>query len=105
MFLEDLIKTWAQEHTDAFVIADQASSDDGIINTGGFLTWVIQQGHANLNLLRLVELIDYYYQRKPKRKGLDGMFCCKCQVFYEFAEPNQDDGTLMCYSCRTNPYG
>lgn len=34
----------------------------------------------------------------------DGMQCCKCDEFYDKAEPNQEDGTLICYSCRQNPY-
>jgi hypothetical protein len=31
-----------------------------------------------------------------------GMHCCRsdCKTFNDFAEPNQPDGTFMCYSCR-----
>lgn len=36
--------------------------------------------------------------------GSDGMFCLKCKQFYQFSEPNQLDGTMICYSCRSNPY-
>lgn len=35
---------------------------------------------------------------------LDGMHCSNCREFYSMAEPNQEDGTLICYSCRVNPY-
>lgn len=35
---------------------------------------------------------------------LDGMTCSNCHEFFNMAEPNQDDGTLICYSCRLNPY-
>ena len=35
---------------------------------------------------------------------LDGLFCAKCHEFYMMAEPNQEDGTLICWSCRQNPY-
>lgn len=35
---------------------------------------------------------------------LDGMTCTKCGEFYAMSSPNQDDGTLICYSCRFNPY-
>ena len=35
---------------------------------------------------------------------LDGMACSNCEEFYSMAEPNQEDGTLICYSCRMNPY-
>lgn len=38
--------------------------------------------------------------KKPLKKDKDGEFCKKCDNFYEFAEPNQPDGTLICYSCR-----
>jgi len=29
-----------------------------------------------------------------------GRTCKKCETFYEYAEPNQDDGTLICWACR-----
>jgi len=32
----------------------------------------------------------------------DGEFCAKCGEFYQMAEPNQPDGTLICWRCR-NP--
>ena|ERR1700676_391745 len=35
---------------------------------------------------------------------LDGMMCCKCQDFYAMAEANQEDGTLICYTCRFSKY-
>lgn len=35
---------------------------------------------------------------------VDGMKCSHCQDFFAMAEPNQDDGTLICYACRFNPY-
>lgn len=36
---------------------------------------------------------------KPAVKS-DGCHCKKCKEFYPYAEPNQEDGTLICYSCR-----
>lgn len=36
---------------------------------------------------------------KPK-DGRDGCDCVKCKTFFEFAEPNQEDGTLICWACR-----
>lgn len=35
---------------------------------------------------------------------MDGCFCCRCREFYYQAEPNQLDGTLICWSCRDDPY-
>lgn len=33
--------------------------------------------------------------------GIDGCICIKCKVFVPYAEPNQEDGTMICYSCRS----
>lgn len=38
------------------------------------------------------------------QQRLDGLFCKSCREFYQFAEPNQSDGSLICFSCRSNPY-
>lgn len=35
---------------------------------------------------------------------LDGMSCFACGDFFPMAASNQADGTLLCYSCRKNPY-
>jgi hypothetical protein len=44
---------------------------------------------------RIVKL----YHRMP------GMKCQRCDEFYQYAEPNQDDkSTMVCWSCRQNPY-
>ena len=34
----------------------------------------------------------------------NGISCSKCKKFYHLAEANQQNGTLICWSCRTNPY-
>jgi hypothetical protein len=34
----------------------------------------------------------------------DGMACSKCKKFYHMAEGNQDDGSLICYSCRSRGF-
>lgn len=47
---------------------------------------------------------DRIYRAQIKSTGSDGMFCCHCHEFFSMAEPNQDDGTLKCYSCRVNPW-
>ena len=31
----------------------------------------------------------------------DGLNCRKCQDHFPWAEPNQNDGTLICFSCRS----
>lgn len=35
---------------------------------------------------------------------LDGISCRICREFFQYAAPNQPDGSLICYSCRRNPY-
>lgn len=30
----------------------------------------------------------------------DGCTCKKCKEFFPYAEPNQEDGSLICYACR-----
>jgi len=34
----------------------------------------------------------------------DGTHCDRCSKFCPYAEANEPDGTLICYSCRENPY-
>lgn len=35
---------------------------------------------------------------------MDGISCKICREFFRYAASNQDDGSLICYSCRQNPY-
>jgi len=35
---------------------------------------------------------------------LDGQTCAKCAEFCRMASPNQEDGTMICWACRANPY-
>jgi hypothetical protein len=102
--LEQLIKQWAQDHTSDFIIADHNAGDTAMENTQGYLTWVVRESHASLDLLSLVDRLEIFLENKRNRRTPDGMKCQKCQTFYDFAEPNQPDGSLLCYSCRSNPY-
>ncbi len=34
------------------------------------------------------------------KSNKDGCTCKKCKEHYPYAEPNQKDGTLVCYACR-----
>lgn len=38
--------------------------------------------------------------KEKKKDDRDGCDCKKCKEFYPYAEPNQEDGTLICYACR-----
>jgi hypothetical protein len=49
------------------------------------------------------KIINIYETEIVKTKQysiLDGSSCKKCKEFYQFAEPNQPDGTMICYVCR-----
>lgn len=35
---------------------------------------------------------------------LDGLSCKICREFYQYSTGNQVDGSLICFSCRQNPY-
>jgi hypothetical protein len=86
------------------MVDDPTPGDQGIVNTGSHFSWVIKETDTDINLLSLLNKIDKYIENIRLRKGIDGMFCCKCQQFYEFAEANQEDGSMICYSCRQSPY-
>lgn len=102
--LERLLKNWAQEHNHNFIIASPEPGDDGVTQTGSFLSYVIQQEGTGIDLLSLLDRLELYVDRIRGRGLPEGMFCRKCQVFYKYAEANRSDGTLLCYSCRNNPY-
>ncbi len=35
---------------------------------------------------------------------LDGTSCAKCHEFFHQAEPNQEDGSMICWACRKYPH-
>lgn len=101
--LAQILKVWAQEHDFSYLIADADNGDDSIVKTGVNLSWLLKREDSSLNLLELLNRLDAYISNKNK-KILDGMYCRKCQCFYHYAEPNQSDGTLLCFSCRSSPF-
>jgi len=44
--------------------------------------------------------IDLAVPVEEKKEISDGCTCKKCKEFYPYAEPNQNDNTLICYGCR-----
>lgn len=102
--LSQILKSWAQEHTTGFIIADPKSGDEGVRDTGAFFSWLIKEQDVNIDLITLLDRLEMYVLNVKNKKFPDGMFCRKCQNFYKFAEPNRPDGTLLCYSCRNSPY-
>jgi formylmethanofuran dehydrogenase subunit E len=101
--LEQSIKAWVQEHTSDFTVADYDITETALNKTAGHFTWLIRQNEVNVNLSRLVDYMDAYMKHIKSAK-IDGMSCNKCHQFIQFAEPNQEDGTMVCYGCRANPY-
>lgn len=102
--LGQILKSWAQEHDPSLQIASAEHGDEGVSETSGFLTWVIKETDCNLDLVSLLDRLEFYFINLKRKNYPDGMFCRKCQSFYKYAEPNRPDGTLLCYSCRNNPY-
>ena len=49
---------------------------------------------------RIVSSREPVYEKKKEA----GCKCARCKEFIQYAEPNQPDGTLICYSCRQNPW-
>lgn len=102
--LAQLIKNWAQDHDHSYQIADPDQTDEGITNTAQFLSWIIKEGNGNLDLLTLLDRLELFIENRRKRNFPDGMYCKQCNSFYDFADSNQSDGSLICYSCRENPF-
>jgi len=49
----------------------------------------------------LIEEVQPSTLRSPSANGL---FCSKCSDYFPYAESNQSDGKLICYSCRQYPF-
>lgn len=104
-FLMQLLKDWAQEHNKNYVIHSSDPTDEGLQSVGTSLSWVIKNEAIDINLLDLLNKLDKFVEDKINKKSfVDGMYCKICKSFYNYAEPNQTDGTLICFSCRSNPY-
>lgn len=61
-------------------------------STGG--TIIFSGGQISFDDIDLAVPVD------EKKENSDGCTCKKCKEYYQYAEPNQDDGTLICYGCR-----
>lgn len=102
--LAQILKSWAQDHDTSFQISSPLPSDEGVDATSVFFTWVIKQTDATIDMTSLLDRLELYVTNIKNKKYPDGMFCCKCGNYYQYAEPNQADGSLICYACRNNPY-
>jgi len=71
-------------------------SNNNSLNSG-WITFTYSPNSGNWTMVPDLEPVA----KAAKPKDKDGCDCKKCKEFYPYAEPNQDDGTLICYSCRT----
>ena len=69
----------------------------------------IVQAHQSIDIIAAVLQVSIRTLENSKHTLVinksqfpDGCTCVKCGDFYQYAEPNQSDGTLVCYRCR-NP--
>jgi len=46
--------------------------------------------------------LDLEFDKSTPVEESIGCFCKKCKNFNEYASPNQDDKTFICYACRHN---
>ncbi len=62
--------------------------------------------HLNIHKKFLNEQIIYIQSNMicQIKYIMDGMMCKRCEEFCEMSEPNQKDGTFICYSCKFNRY-
>ena len=102
--LSKILKSWAQEHDPTLQINSPKIGDDGVEETSEYLTWTLKNTDVHIDLVNLLDRLEFYVDNIHRKRHPDGMFCRHCQAFYQYAESNQPDGTLLCYACRSNPY-
>lgn len=64
------------------------------LNSNGFYTWT--SGTISGDVLTSG---DATTAKAEKKKG-EGCSCKRCKEFNSYAEPNQEDGSFVCYRCR-----
>lgn len=97
----NLVYSWSQEHTDKWVIVRDAQSDDAITQVASDLSYVFQTEKVRVDLLSLVDRLELLLRNKMVQGKSSGCKCTRCKQWYDMAIPNQPDGTLLCYTCRT----
>jgi hypothetical protein len=56
---------------------------------------------------KFLNSLSYYiteYKVYEVYQQIDGLCCNRCKDFFPMATGNQKDGTLLCFSCRQNPW-
>jgi len=70
------------------------------ILSGGNIIFTIGTGGGGGGVCAPDPEIELALPVEKKKKESAGCKCKKCKEFFEFAEPNQEDGTLVCWACR-----
>ena len=75
-----------------------AGGGGGTSTSGGYITWTVPNTWIGPITINPPEEAAPATKKSAKS---DGCTCKKCKEYYPYAEPNQEDGTLVCYGCRT----
>jgi hypothetical protein len=68
----------------------------GGTTNGNYITWAPSQGTWTFTF----PVGTPVAAPEAKKENKEGCNCKKCKEYFPYAEPNQDDGTLICYACR-----
>lgn len=84
------------------VIAQPAQSGQAITYNGTTWTFVTTTAPTltTVPVQIAIDFGDTVPAASEKKINKEGYFCMKCKDHYPFSEPNQKDGTLICYACR-----
>jgi hypothetical protein len=103
--IAQIIKNWAASHHAGYSISVGDEDDVSVSLTGSYFTWVIQNcPDTVIDLVQLLNSIDNFIKSTETSRQSGGSVCLKCKTFINMAEPNQPNGTFICYSCRQNPF-
>lgn len=85
-------------------MADQYLDDDDYMwPTANSMNYELSEYYDDFGGTQHAEYGNYEEDRREKHlreREKDGEFCIKCNEFYPFAEPNQSNMTMICYSCK-----
>ena len=78
-----------------------------IIDVQPHVITIISKGHYKKWPTKPEDVKKYFetgfwipINRLPRMKN-DGLFCESCGYYHQFAEPNQPNGGLICFKCRS----
>jgi hypothetical protein len=93
----DIIATYDDSYI-IFIPSDMNITDSIYITKSNYKLFNLNEKFIDCYVCRISEHKIYGVHSK-----LDGIACCKCKEFYQMAKPNQEDNTLLCWSCKRYP--